>query len=383
MRPPPFFIDYDGSECDDIGGFLPQGAACNLAVGFGPQEAGPESGEATIEYFDAGGPAVATVLVSGNGVRGTLQAGSVNFNTQPYFYGGQQQQLNISNGSPYTVVGGSATITGPDASSFSVPWTGCQGNYLQPGQNCSLGVQFEPGAPGTYEAQVEFSNDGTTDPLVVPLQVEVLQGPIASIDPGEVDFGPVEVGSATAPESLIVTNVGDFPLQIQQMLIISGSPQVFPVSSDECGGRVVMPGDECEVAIGFQPDKAGERYASVFLISNTPQPVNVVSLLGEGQFKPAGSARLTNQAKVGVPLVCLTSGYREVDALSYRWLSDGDSIPGEEQSVYVPVAGDAGSLLSCEVEAVNAIGSQIVTSASVGGGRRRGPGPDGPDRRER
>ena len=115
------------------------------------------------------------------------------------------------------------------------------------------------------------------------------------------------------------------------MLIISGSPQDFPVGSDQCGGQIVMPDDSCEVTIGFEPTKAGERSASVFLISNTPQPVNVVSMTGEGMLAPNGTVELTDPAKVGVPIVCLTAGFREVDAVGYQWLRDGAEIDGREQ----------------------------------------------------
>ncbi len=379
----PFYIDYNATDCDDIGGNLHQGWSCNLAVGFDPDNPGPASGEATIDYFDGGGPSAATVPLSGSGARGTLQADSVNFNTQPYFYGGQQQQLDISNSSPYTVLGGSATVVGPDSSSFSVAWSGCNGNLVQQWQSCSLGVQFNGGAPGSYEAELEFSNDGTDDPLVVPLEVEVLRGPVASIDPSELDFGVVEVGAEAAPRSLTVTNVGDFPLEVQQMLIISGTPKSFPVSSDSCSRQLVMPGGECEMTIGFEPDRRGERNGSVFLISNTPEPVNTVSLLGEGMSRPDGSVRLTHEARVGVPLLCLTSGYREVDTVSYRWLRDGTPVPGEEEQVYVPAAGDAGAVLSCEVTAVNEIGSQTVTSAPSATVAAAEPGPQGPERLRR
>jgi hypothetical protein len=188
----------------------------------------------------------------------------------------------------------------------------------------------------------------------------------------------VAVGSAADPEVFTVTNEGDFPLQVQQLLIISGSPQNFPVSDDLCSGNVLMPGDECEVTIGFEPGKAGERYASVFLISNSPQPVSVVSITGEGMLVPDGSVELTNQAKAGVPLVCLTSGYREVDSLAYQWLRDGDAIQGETRSTYVPVDTDVGTTLSCRVTATNAVGVQTVASTPSAAVATADLGPQGP-----
>jgi hypothetical protein len=107
--------------------------------------------------------------------------------------------------------------------------------------------------------------------------------------------------------------------------------------------------------------------------------VNIASLTGEGMFVPDGSAQLSSQAKVGVPIFCTTSGYREVDTLSYQWLADGVDIPGETQSVYVPVGGDVGSTLSCKVTAVNSVGSQTIESGPSATVAPADPGPEGPE----
>ena len=286
--------------------------------------------------------------------------------------------MSVSNVSPYTVHVGTATITGDDAASFYLFNSNCENTTLGSGQNCFLNVGFEPTHPGTYEAQIEFSNDGTSDPAVALLSVQALEGPIPSVTPGSADVGVVEVGAAADPEVFTVANEGDFPLQIQQLLILSGSPQNFPVSDDLCSGATLMPGEECEATVGFEPGKAGERYASIFLITNSPKPVSIVSLSGEGMLPPNGSVELTNQARVGVPLVCLTSGYREVDGLAYQWLRDENAIPGETRSTYVPVAADVGTTLSCRVTATNAVGVQTVTSTPSAGVAAAEAGPQGP-----
>jgi hypothetical protein len=374
----PFTIEFGPSNCDDVGTLQPS-ESCSLTAAFAPQAVGPGTGEVAVEYSSNGETFALEVPASGTGVTGTLEASPLNFNTQPYYFGGQQQQTSVLNVSTHTVLGGGATISGPDAGAFNIANGNCQGNLLQPGNQCSVAVQFTPTAPGTYEATLEVANDGTVNPVVVPISVEVLTGPIATIKPSEVDFGPVEVGAAAEPAHLSISNTGDFPLQIQQLIIISGTPSIFPVIGDECTFHVVQPGQECEVVVGFHPSKAGERNASVFVISNTQSPVDTASLSGEGMFAPDGSAQLTSQAKVGVPIFCLTSGYREVDTLSYQWLRGGVPITGETESVYVPVPADVGSTLSCEVTAKNPVGSQTVSSGPSGNVAAAHPGPEGPE----
>lgn len=380
----PFSIDAAGTDCDDMpippfGSPLAPGSSCNLVVRFNPSVLGPSGASVVIPYTDlAENPKTLEITSQGNGVTGTLSADPPAFTPLPYYFGGSQQLVNVNNLSPYTVVGGNATIGGPDAAAFNVNSSNCNGNLLQPGNNCSLNVQFSPSGPGVYVAQLEISNDGTADPLIVPLQAEALSGPKAVITPPEIDFGPIEVGTAATGKQVAISNAGDFPLEIQQLLIFSGTPQNFPISGDNCSGQVINPGAKCEVTVGFAPIKGGERNASIFVITNTPGPVTISSLTGEGMFVPDGTVDLTSQAQVGVPIVCLTSGYRDVDALSFQWLRGGVAIAGETQSIYVPVEADIGASLSCEVTAVNPVGTQTVTSAPSPTVVAAASGPQGP-----
>jgi len=361
----PFSVDAGASDCDDVAN-IGVGGSCSLSVNFDPEVVGPAIGEVTFPYSDPIGPHQLSIPLTGTGIAGTLVAESFNFNVQPFFFGGQQQQINVTNVSATAVLSEGSTIAGPDAGNFNINSSNCNANLLQPGNSCSISVQFNPPGPGTFTAQLEIGNDGAVDPVIVPISVEVLSGPDAVLTPENVDFGVIEAGTLAAPQPISISNAGDFPLQIQQLLIVSGTPQVFPMESDECSGQIVAPGDECEIIVGFAPTKDGERNASIFVISNTPGPVTVAALSGEGMFAPSGSVSLTSQARVGVPIVCLTSGFRNEDALSYQWLRDGIAIAGETQSIYVPLEADLGARLSCMVKAANAVGTQTLTSAASG-----------------
>ena len=376
----PFSIDTEASDCDN-NLVLAEGASCNLVVRFSPQALGQATGSANIEYSDfPEGQTLETLEIptSGEGVTGTLAGGSLNFSTQPFYFGGQQQQVNVTNVSSYTALAENTTISGPDAGVFNINFSSCNGNLLQPGANCSVNVQFNPTAAGSFHASLEIQNDGTASPVVIPLEATALAGPKAVIAPDSVDFGIVKVGTTAPSETVTIANAGDFPLQIQQLLIISGTPTIFPVSGDTCSGLEIAPGDECEVSIAFAPTRNGERNASIFVITNTPGPVTIASLTGEGLTAPSGTVELTTQAKVGVPITCLTNGYRNADERSYQWLRGGVAIPDATQSIYIPVETDVGSTLSCELTVENAVGTQTVTStprprSSPARGRRDRP----------
>ena len=373
----PFLVDGGASECDDMPTLVP-GASCSLVVRFAPTEVGLQGANVVLQYDDSAETQALTIPLSGSGATGTIAASELTFYSQPYYYGGQQQWINVNNPSPFTVIAESASIVGPDAASFSINSSGCNGSFLSPGNNCGLNIQFNPSGPGAYVAQLEIVNSGEVSPLVVPFEAVALNGPKTVISPSSIEFPVTKVGSAAATKQVAVANEGDAPLQIQQLLVISGTPQTFPITNDGCSMVEIGPGEECEVTVGFAPTKAGERNASIFVIANTPGPVTTEALSGEGMLAPNGSVSLTNQAKVGVPIVCLTSGFHEVDLLSFRWLRGANAIPGETQSVYVPTKADVGKALSCEVTAENPVGSQSITSAPSAGVLGATPGPQGP-----
>lgn len=374
---PPFTVDGGSSDCDD-NPVLEPGSSCNLVVRFGPTEAGPKTGNAILKYNDSAESQALSIPLSGTGAAGTVTAAPPVFNSQPYYFGGQQQGVTVSNSSGFTVIAEGAAIVGADAGRFNINSSNCSGNLLAPGNNCGLNIGFNPGAPGTYTAQLEISNSGSVSPLVVPLEVTVLSGPKAVITPDSIEFPATKVGSTATTQQVVIENQGDFPLQIQQLLIISGTPQTFPISNDGCSLVEIAPGADCEVTVGFAPSKAGERNASIFLITNTPGPVTTAALSGEGMLVPAGSVALTSQAKVGVPIVCIPGGYHGADQLSFKWLRGATAIPAETQSVYVPVEADVGAALTCVVTAENAVGTQTASSAPSAPVGAATPGPQGP-----
>jgi hypothetical protein len=373
----PFAIDGVSSECDDNPTLGPS-SSCNLVVHFAPTAVGAASANVTIAYNDSVEGRELTIGATGTGANGTIEANTPSFNVEPYYFGGQQQGVSVFNPSSFTVLSGNPTISGADAGSFNINGNNCNGNFIQPNQGCGITVQFNPGHPGTFTAQLEIPNDGSVGPVIVPLTAEALAGPKATITPGEVDFGVVKVGSSAAPQQVTIANGGDFPLQIQQLLIISGTPLTFPISNDGCSQHEVAPGDECEITVTFSPTKAGERNASIFLITNTPGPITTSSLTGEGMAVPDGTVQLTSQARVGVPISCLTGGFQNSDSLGYQWLRAGVAIGSETQAVYVPVEADVGSALSCEATATNAVGTQTIASSPSPAVLTAAAGPQGP-----
>ncbi len=175
----------------------------------------------------------------------------------------------------------SVSITGPGASSYSIQWGNCEHDYMQAGNNCTMGIRFEPVALGANDAQLVIDSDATNSPLTIPLQGEGLRGPKLSLSSTQALLGEVALG-ASAWHTFTLTNSGDYRLGVQQAFLVSGTPLMFPVLSDTCGGQVIAPGASCAVTVGFQPTTLGEKDASVIIITSSALPVSVVGVDGIG-----------------------------------------------------------------------------------------------------
>jgi hypothetical protein len=236
--------------------------------------------------------ALALLALPAASLAGTLTASPSNstFNTQPYFFGGQFNNFQITNSGTDTTFG-SAVITGPDAAQFSVSGDGCNGGTFQDNWTCYVGVSFNPPiGPGAYSAQLEIPSNGSPNPLVIPLDVEVLNGPEFSASPQRIDFEPTLLGAARS-QSLTITNSGDFPGAIQQAFVVG--PVEFEIEDDQCSQQEIDPGQSCTVTALFRPTAVREYQGSIFAINGTPTtPVLPINLSGEGRAAP-GPAPVT------------------------------------------------------------------------------------------
>lgn len=360
---PPDAADFTITSDGCNGQVLNQNNSCDVSVATNPTSTGPKTTSLDVQTDAVD---TASVPLSANAQTGTVDVNlnPIAFNVQPYFFGTQQANINVA-AQTFGVQLGNATLTGPDAASFSLAYNGCDNQLLQQqGNQCNLGVGFSPTGPtGPLNANLQITSDSASNPTVIPITAQALAGPIPQISPSAHDFGPVAFGSTAGPQTFTMTNVGDFPAQVQQILIISGAPQMFPVTDDNCTFAIVNPGENCTFKIAFTPTSAGEKEGSIFMITNSPSPVTRVSMTGQGFAPPGANARVVGVPEVGRTLECATS---EVSgSLAFRWFREGESIDGARDATYVPTNADFDSRLACRVTASNAVGETTVDSGET------------------
>lgn len=340
------------------GANLNDGDSCSVAVQVQPTSAGAKS--ASLDVDD--GVGTASVALSANAQAGTLSVSPnpIAFNPQPWYFGGEFQNANVQTSSFGTAIS-SVTITGPDAGLFSINGGNCAGTTLFSFNTCGIGLNFNPTGPtGPASANLVIASDSPSSPTTTPIAAVALSGPDPTSAPSGRDFGAVRLGSSSHTQTFKLTNAGDFDLQVQQLLVVSGTPQWFPLTNDGCTGHIVHPGTRCTFRITFAPSSAGLKEASIFVIANTPGPVTQIPLSGRAYPAPSAAAVVSGTPVVGSTLTCKTSHVS--GALRFRWLRGGHPIAGATGSRRVATNADYGKRLACQVTAHNPVGSVTVKS---------------------
>jgi len=263
---------------------IPAYGSCHLNVIFFALANGPgPQNNATLAITDDA-PETVDVPLTGTALTGTLSASSsLDLGQQVINQGGSNSEpVNVTDNQVASALVSNQQIIGPDAASFSINGGGCEGFDIGTGNSCQIYIQFNPTSAGTKHAELEIDNDGTQTPLLVSLTGQGLNGPALTVTPAQAKYGNVTLGSSGS-QTFTLGNAGDAPLQIQAVVLIAGSPEVFPISNDGCSGQQVAVGSSCQITVGFTPIAAGDKDGSLLLITNSSNPgVSTVGLSGTG-----------------------------------------------------------------------------------------------------
>jgi len=106
--------------------------------------------------------------------------------------------------------------------------------------------------------------------------------PSINVTPGTFDFGSVNTGPSSTPESFTITNSGAADLIVSSATVSGGT---FSVGAGSCGTlpATIAPGGGCTVTAAFTPTTAGTLGTTLVIVSNDPTtPIANIVLNGTG-----------------------------------------------------------------------------------------------------
>ena len=253
------------------------------------------------------------------------------------------------------------------------------------GPNASVNIVRTPGVPicpiasGTYTVhQVSFEGPPyDIDSADVDFSVQCNSGAHAN---GTVRYGssrPVaalgqsadslafagDVGTASSPQTVTVTNLGTSSVSLGQASIGTASGFSFPGDfalapvSDQCSNKSLGSGGECTVQVVFTAGAAGNRNAILSIPDATIQGQRVIKLLGSGNPLPAGleftrsgslaapgpitlTATQTPGVDSNCPIEISISGFPEFHPDGTTWTNASDSSHTVKAATFEAPPGD-------------------------------------------
>lgn len=294
----PFTITSDTCSSATV---LPA-ATCTFTVTFSPGSAGSFSDTLDIPSNDGDEPSI-TVTVSGNGTAQAVPNISITDSVAPAadqsvpfgnaaVGGTANETVTVSNDGNADLVLGSVAVANGLLAPFSVVNDTCSGQTLAPAASCTLGVRFEPTAPGAFVEAFDIPSNDAADPtitiavsggatgLATP-DIEVKDDTLPSDDLA-IPFGNV-TEATTRDRTITVTNVGGLDLTIGTIGDSNALAAPFSIVTDGCSAETLAPDANCAIVVRYAPPATGNASDSLNIPSDDPDEGSVtVQVTGAG-----------------------------------------------------------------------------------------------------
>lgn len=212
----------------------------------------------------------------------TTNATSAAFGNQLLNATSASQSVTLTDTSPGSTLNiTSLNLSGTNASDFALtsPAGACPASgTLNAGASCTINVTFTPSATGSRSASLTIVSNAQ-----VPVSPITLTGkgvsPIAALAPASLDFASLPVGTASATQTLTLSNTGTAALTISSIATTGDYNQM-----NNCGSSVNA-GANCAIGVSFRSTAIGTRSGTLTVTDNSgaePGSTQITSLTGTG-----------------------------------------------------------------------------------------------------
>ncbi|MFZ5895482.1 MAG: choice-of-anchor D domain-containing protein [Myxococcota bacterium] len=266
-----------------------------------------------------------------------------------------------------------ASITGTDASAFSLAGTECVAKKLAAGARCSLGVRFAPTTAGARTASLVVTG---ANEVKAALSAEGVTPSALSATPTVAEFASVSLGSATTyTEQTITIKNSEGQTSGALSTSITGATD-FSVRSDTCKGATLAQSQACSIVVRFAPTTRGLKNATLE-VSGMPGGLVPVSLAGRalaaGTFSIAPlNPSFTQQVTVGSTgtetLTLTVSNSGDVAATPTITLSNATQfgVVDNCSAKSIPAGGSCSVVLTLKPTSVGSKSTDVTVSPGTG-----------------
>jgi len=248
---------------------LAPGAQCTITVTFTPQAQGIR--RAAVEFIDSAPGSPQYVNLTGSTSPLGISPSELAFGNQQVSVGSSPQPLTVTNNGTTAVTISSVTASG----AFSQT-NDCTNAPLQPTANCVVNVVFTPIAPGPNVGAVAVTDTAPGSPQVVMVTGTGAAVPAVTLSPTSLTFPGQSVGTASAIQTVTMSNTGSTLLTITSIVTTGDFSQ-----TNNCPPSLAV-GANCTISVVFTPTAAGSRSGTLTITDSAANSPQTVTLGGGG-----------------------------------------------------------------------------------------------------
>ena len=178
------------------------------------------------------------------------------------------------------------------------------GDSMEPGESCSVDLDFEPLHPGNWWRKIRVRLEGEEEWTELTVSGEGV-GPWVPLTPSSLAFGAVAVGVASAPQTVVVENQDPTELRIEGISIIGRaglpSPGPFRIVGGTCQiGGSLKPGKTCTIEVLTAPTHPGLFQAGLEVTDSAPDSPQSVTLESSSPEPPPSDQPASPEGDVTV-----------------------------------------------------------------------------------
>ena len=248
---------------------IPAGASCSITVRFAPTIGGSRSGLITIQSNTSGDDA--TIALSGTGFAPSVSLTTLELAFDNQLVGTRSSAKSIVLTNPGDV----ALIISSIAGDGDFTATNNCGSSLAVNASCRIDVTFSPIARGPRNGTITINDNAPGSPHIVNASGIGLAA-VISFSSGGLQFGNQAAGTASAPQTVMLSNRGDVSAAIRSIEATDDFSQF-----NDCGSELRV-NAACVITVVFTPTVRGPRTGRIVVSDDAPGTPHILNLAGTG-----------------------------------------------------------------------------------------------------
>ncbi|HEY1808134.1 MAG TPA: choice-of-anchor D domain-containing protein [Acidobacteriaceae bacterium] len=186
----------------------------------------------------------------------SLNPSALTFGAQPLQSMSAAQTVTVTNTGTLNLNISTVTASGDYSETDT-----CAGQSVAPGSSCQIQVSFDPSQSGVRPGTLTVLANLTGGQITASLSGTGTGVAVIQLTPPSLNFGPLAIGSTSAPQSVTVANTGTLATNLTSETVTGD----FHISANTCTSSLAA-GASCTVSIAFNPAGSGSRGGTLTVI---------------------------------------------------------------------------------------------------------------------